>query len=98
MTLLEQLRNDDRVLKSIAVLGEEEEELHYSCTAKQLSSSKKKRRVAIGLTHLALYVFEMESGPKYMRCIQRIRTIELTGIYIARGGLVSKALINLEAL
>jgi hypothetical protein len=89
MTLLEELKQEPLVLEAISALGENDEELHFCCTAKQLSATKKKKRVALGLTHLALYIFDMETGPKYLRCMQRIRAIELTGIYVAKGGLVS---------
>ncbi len=88
MTLLEELKQEALVLEAISALGENDEELHFCCTAKQLTATKKKRRVALGLTHLALYIFDMETGPKYLRCMQRIRAIDLTGIYVAKGGLV----------
>ena len=90
MTLLEELKQEALVLEAISALGENDEELHFCCTAKQLSATKKKRRVALGLTHLALYIFDMDAGPKYLRCMQRIRALELNGIYVAKGGLVSR--------
>jgi hypothetical protein len=88
MTILEELKQEAVVSEAISALGENDEELHFCCSAKQLSASKKKRRVALGLTHLALYVFDYDPGPKYLKCMQRIRTIELTEILVAKGGLV----------
>ena len=92
MTLLDDLKQETQISESISALGENDEELHFCCAAKQLSATKKKRRVALGLTHLALYIFDMDPGPKYLRCMQRIRTIEITNILVAKGGLVRRNL------
>ena len=93
MTLLDDLKQEAQISEAISALGENDEELHFCCAAKQLSATKKKRRVALGLTHLALYVFDLDPGPKYLRCMQRIRTIELTGVFVAKGGLVRGLLL-----
>ena len=92
MTILEELKKEAAVLKAVTALGEEDEALHYCCMVKQLSTGRKKRRVAVGLTYLALYVFDMEStGPKYLQCMHRIRTVQLSCICRGKGGLVRKA-------
>jgi len=50
------------------------------------------KRVFVGLTYLAVYTFNSDTGPDYIVCRQRLRTTDVKAIIVGKGG-VQVALI-----